>query len=366
MNVEKKRSFSYLLRQPILWLLIAAVLVKLVTTHPKWIEQKYSTGIYTPVAGTMRVLFGWLPFSAGDILYTVAGGYLIIILFKFFKRLVQRKITRASVKPALLRFVVAMLIVYIYFNLAWGLNYNRLGIAHQLQLVPKAYTVADLKLITAKLSGKLNALRQAYPDSILALPPYQQVFDSSGKAYERAAMQYPWLKYQHQSIKKSSYGRLGNYLGFLGYYNPFTGEAQLNLTIPRFLVPYVTCHEIGHQLGYASESEASFVGYLAAVHSRDSLYHYSTYFDLFSYANRELGIRDSASARVNFTHLNNRVKGDFYQLRDFLLKTKNPFEPLVKMFYDQYLKANQQEKGMESYNEVVAWLIAYDKKFGTI
>ncbi len=123
---------------------------------------------------------------------------------------------------------------------------------------------------------------------------------------------------------------------------------------------------MGHQLGYASESEASFVGYLAATNSGNRLYNYSAYFDLFSYANRELSRWDTASAKNNFSRLSNHVKGDFYQLRDYLKNTKNPFEPLVKIFYDQYLKVNQQEKGMESYNQVVGWLIAYKKKHGTI
>jgi hypothetical protein len=33
--------------------------------------------------------------------------------------------------------------------------------------------------------------------------------------------------------------------------------------------------------------------------------------------------------------------------------------------YGEFLKANNQPAGKRSYNEVVAWLIAYYKKFGT-
>ncbi len=66
------------------------------------------------------------------------------------------------------------------------------------------------------------------------------------------------------------YSYLGNYLGFTGYYNPFTGEAQVNTTVPLFVQPFTTCHEIGHQLGYAKENEANFAGYLAAKSSPDA------------------------------------------------------------------------------------------------
>ncbi len=57
---------------------------------------------------------------------------------------------------------------------------------------------------------------------------------------------------------------LGNYLGFTGYYNPFTGEAQVNTTVPQFLLPNIALHEMGHQIGYAKEDEANFSAYLAA------------------------------------------------------------------------------------------------------
>ena len=362
-NSSDKRKWYM---QPLVWFLAVIFLIKIISLYPGGIELYYSTGIYSPIVSVMRLLIGWLPFSVGDILYTVAGSFLLWKLFGLIKRIAARKLDRAYCKDALTRIILTLMVVYVYFNIAWGLNYNRLGIAYQLKLHPKEYTVEDLRMITGLLLQRVNVNRKAFPDSVISIPTYSTIFNKSETAYANATAQYPWLRYTHQSIKRSLYGRMGNYLGFLGYYNPFTGEAQLNLTIPKFLIPSVTCHEMGHQLGYASESEASFVGYLAAIHSPDSLYHYSTYFDLFSYANRELAIRDSMAAKSNFSRLDSHVKGDFYQLHDYLQKTKNPLEPLIKIFYDQYLKANQQEKGMQSYNEVIGWLIAYKKKYGTI
>lgn len=155
-------------------------------------------------------------------------------------------------------------------------------------------------------------------------------------------------------------------MGFLGYYNPFTGEAQVNLTQPRFLIPFVSCHEMAHQLGYASESEANFVGYLAAVNSPDMFFHYSAYFDLFNYANRELLLIDSAAAKNYYQQLDPLVKKDEEELREYWRKSDNAIEPLIKIFYDHYLKANQQTKGVKSYNEVIGWLIAYYNKYGKI
>ncbi len=123
---------------------------------------------------------------------------------------------------------------------------------------------------------------------------------------------------------------------------------------------------MAHQVGYASESEANFVGYLTATASKDPFFHYSAYFDMFNYANRELSKRDSVKAKENYKLLDTLVRKDFSELRQFYRKYKNPIEPIIWAFYDKYLKANQQDKGVESYNQVVGLLIAYHKKYRKI
>ena len=40
---------------------------------------------------------------------------------------------------------------------------------------------------------------------------------------------------------------------------------------------------------------------------------------------------------------------------------KNPFEPYLKVGYDHYLKANGQVEGIQSYNAMVALVVAYLK-----
>ena len=162
------------------------------------------------------------------------------------------------------------------------------------------------------------------------------------------------------------YGLAGNYFGFTGYYNPFTGEAQVNTKVPKFILPYTTTHEIAHQLGYAKEEEANFVGYLTATSSTDTLFHYSAYLDLFVYANRQLFFVDSVAAKDFAKQLIPEVKADIKEWREFLRRHKNPLEPVIRWAYGNYLKANQQPKGMTSYDEVIADLIAFYKKYGRI
>jgi hypothetical protein len=333
------------------------------TFYPAWIENNFSRGVYPDISRLYRQLLGRVPFSLGDILYILAGVFILVVVVKFVVILFRRRINRINFRRGLIKTFTVCAIVYIVFNILWGLNYNRLGIAHQLKLEPEKHSIEDLKSLTALLLLKVNQDRVALGRGAIKYPQFSEIFNKAQSAYRNVAFSYPFLQYKTSSIKQSLYGQLGGFLGFYGYYNPFTGEAQLNLTQPQFLIPFVTCHEMAHQLGYASESEANFVGYLAAVASKDTLFRYSTYFDLFNYANYELSSVDSAAARQNYNGLDTLVKLDMAELRAYLQKSDNLIESFIMKFYDQYLKANQQDKGLKSYNEVVSWLIAYYKKY---
>ena len=360
-----KNKSKLLTAAGVISIFVIIILIKISSFYPIWIETHYSNTIYPYISSFFRFLFGWIPFSLGDFVYGAFSVYLLWILFRIIRAIYNRRVVLINYRKLFVKGFYICSVIYIFFNLAWGLNYNRLSISSQLQLKTSKHTVEDLRVITGELITKVNATRLALGHEI-KYPSNANIFDGAGDAYKNVAGTFPFLQYAPKSIKTSLYGKMGNFFGFLGYYNPFTGEAQVNTAQPKFLIPYVSTHEIAHQLGYAREGEANFVGYLAAVNSHDTLFKYSVYFDLFNYANRELYFRDSAYARNNLEKLDTLVKKDRAELKKYLRQSDNYVEPIIKMFYDQYLRANQQDKGIKSYNEVIGVLIAYYKKYGRI
>lgn len=341
--------------------IIGILLIKFISFSNERVEW-YHKHVYSILSEWLRFFTGIVPFSIGDILYAI---FTLLFLWGFIqciKIFVQKKCTVQLLYLKLLSITKWSLGIYIAFNVCWGLNYQRAGIGEQLQLSNKKYSNDELFNITDSLIKKVNFYRAKLPDSVNQFYSYKQDFEIAFQSYNKLKLEYPFLEYKNKSIKKSYFGKLGNYAGFLGYINPFTGEAQVNVTPPKFVLPFVSCHEIAHQLGYASESEANFVGYLAAKASEDSFFLYSTYFDLFLYANKACFQKDSIRAKENFKRLDTLVKIDFRKYRQFYAKYKNPFEPYIRKFYDQYLKANDQLKGVESYDEVIGLLIAFRKK----
>ncbi|MGF7230776.1 DUF3810 domain-containing protein [Arachidicoccus sp.] len=342
---------------------ILSICLHLFSTNKGLVEQYYSNGLYPLIGSALRRLTGRLPISIGDVLYTIFGLFLVIRLFRFFKKVFKKQLTKQYAKASIYTILFWFFFVYFLFNALWGLNYNRLGISSQLHLNPTSdYSTQALDSLTQTLIHKTNENRLALGEKI-KYPNTTTIFNEAVQAYHNIEKKYPFLHYQNPSIKVPVYNTLGSYLGYSGYYNPFTGEAQVNTVLPKFVLPYVTCHEMAHQLGYATEDEANFTGYLAATQSEDVLFKYSTYLDLYRYANNELWFRDSSLAKENYAKLDTLVKTDLQYLRKYLLAHENPVERGTTYLYSEFLKANQQPQGIDTYNIVTAWLIAYQKKY---
>lgn len=347
-------------------LLVLIIGIRLWAANHYSVEIFYTKDFYYFFATLLRVVFGWIPFSFGDILYLVAGCWLFWKIIKNFGSLLKKKFTWYTFLNKLYKLILLFAVIYIVFNIFWGLNYTRKGIAWQLHLKEVVYDTTNLLIMQELLLQKVNESKKTLAIQKVLYPDKNNLFKRATKCYAMAGKEYPFMTYKSTSVKSSFYGWLGNYLGFTGYYNPFTGEAQVNTTVPKFLLPYITLHEIGHQLGYAKEDEANFSAYLAAANSSDTLFQYSAYLDLFVYANHEVFYLDSTVSKNALMRLTPAVKADVLEWKRFNEQYYNLIEPAVSWMYGKYLQINQQPKGLRSYNEVIAMMMAYYKKFGKI
>lgn len=364
--MEERKNTS---KRRLVWFMSLAVLIviiKIISANSYWVEDVYATKVYAGISRFLRILFGWLPISIGDIIYLLVIIWIIVNVWRFSALLFKRRLSKKWFLRTGYKLLMIAMIVYIIFNALWGINYNRLGIAKQLDLQVKEIDSTDLKIVETLLVQKVNQSKQVVVNQNNKYPSNKDLFTRANVCYQQTEAKYSFLNYSYKSVKPSMFGWWGNYFGFTGYYNPFTGEAQLNTSVPKFILPYTTVHEMAHQLGYAKEEEANFVGYLAATSSTDTLFHYSTYLDLFVYANRKLFYMDSVSAKAAILQLSPAVKADLKEWKEFLRKHQSPFEPAIRWAYGSFLRANEQPKGITSYDEVIADLIAFYKKYGKI
>src|SRR5882757_7058348 len=83
-------------KRKIAWicLITLAVVIKVLSCWPEAVEKYYSTGLYPVLSRIQRTLFGWIPFSIGDLLYgavLIGALYnLVIVIRKLIKKQVDR------------------------------------------------------------------------------------------------------------------------------------------------------------------------------------------------------------------------------------------------------------------------------------
>lgn len=357
---------SFLRDRLLLILFFSAILIKLFSLNESLVEQYYCNGAYPLISQMLRAILGWIPFSVGDVLYVLAALLLVLKTWKFVKLLAKRQIKEYLSWILFRKYLKLVLWIYIIFNIFWGLNYNRLGIEHQLALDVANINQQDLYTLTSILYERLNNYA-AQIDSVKRLRYDENpvLFAQAKKDYEQAAKQLPFLQYDFPSLKASLYGNAGKYFAYTGYYNPFTAEAQVKTSIPVFLKPFVTNHEVAHQLGYAKENEASFVSYLVGKNSSSIEVRYSIYYDVFFEAIRQFRSKEALPFVKQLRKtLHPRVLSDLQAQYIYLYKNRNAIAPFMTEAYDKYLKLNNQPKGTATYSEVIRWMIAYMKKYG--
>ncbi|MEL1240498.1 DUF3810 domain-containing protein [Flavobacterium flavipallidum] len=352
-NVILKRKYI------LAFLLVFQILIlKILPFFSETIETFYSNGLYPLLANFFRIILGWIPFSIGDVLYFS----LILLIAKWFWT--NRKNWKTNWKDQILSILSVLSVFYFFFHFLWALNYYRLPLFEKIK-IERNYSDADLYLFTQKIIARTNEVHFQITknDSLKVSYPYSEeiTFSKNLNGYQKLAVHYPFFNYQNLSIKKSLFSLPLTYMGFGGYLNPFTNEAQVNELMPKYNLPTTSCHEMAHQMGYASESECNFIGFLASVNNNDSYFKYSGYSFALRYCLNNWYIRDEKIYKQLLQSVHPGILKNFQESEDFWQQYETPIEKGFHAFYDRYLKLNQQHEGIESYSKFINLLVNYYK-----
>ena len=354
-------------RRPYIITLIMIVLclaVKLFSINDLLVEGYYSKAFYQSLSGFFRKVFGFVPFSVGDLLYGLLFLFLLFLVIKFLYKLVRgrlRRLTASLFYQKANRFLQIILAIYFVFNILWGLNYNRVPVGEQLNYAVQDTTLADLKALNLWLVQKVNEEKELSLAQKFDIQDFDFLRRESAVAYQSLQKHSVISALGTLSLKPTLYSWVANSSGYTGYYNPFTGEAQVNEDNPFYELPFVSCHEIAHQLGYAKEMEANFVGFLACMQSDNHLFRYSAYKAMLSYSMGDLGPADFRFYIKIYKSLSPAVRADIRLSRRIRSRQSQLLQPFVMGIYEKYLWSNEQPSGLLSYNEVTSLMIGYFK-----
>jgi hypothetical protein len=336
--------------------IITVLAIQLLSYFPGFVEVVYAQNIYPVVAVINRWFFRYLPFSVGDIVYVFGFSYFVLLIFQTLKNIRHPLSQLKKLSYFLLQ------VVWVFY-LSWGINYFREPLSKTLHLSEEKYTMEQLQLVTDKMIDKSNELQLqlAKNDSLAVEITYgvERIINKVPDGYV-AIENIIGQSYAVPCEKTSLLSKTISYMGVSGYLNPFTGEAQINRIYPKIFLPSIASHEVAHQLGYAPEDEANFLGYLSASHNPDLYFQYSAYIDALYYCLIELHKADKDIYKQYKEKINKGVLKNYREAYAFSRAHQFPID--FSSTYDAYLKMNKQKSGIKSYNEMVSLLIAYELK----
>ncbi|WP_295773051.1 DUF3810 domain-containing protein [uncultured Mucilaginibacter sp.] len=327
--------------------------------YPDFVDVYYTNGFYQGISLVLHFVFGWLPISIGDLIYIFLIAALIYSIVSFIKSLVGKK--HSAIKINILRFIIGLQTFAVIFYLFWGLNYSRPPAAQILNLTDSVYTLTELKAVTALMIDSTNATRARLTAKDLSVSN-TQIYNQAINAIKGLAYTNNNFKSHYPSVKPALFTPLINYFSTAGYFNPLTGEAQVNYSMPKTSRPFTSCHELAHQIGFAREDEANFVGFLAAKQSSDVLLKYSGYYMAMQEFMRNIYRRDSIGFKQLKLRLSTGVKRDLKADNQYWEKYESKLNAISGLFYDSFLKLNNQPEGIRTYNRMIILTMAYFKR----
>ena len=345
-------------RKAIFLSIVVALLVVLqwgMPGHPGMVAW-YSRYIFHPFQAARGALLGWLPFSLGDALYLAVAALLVFTVGKWFYFLARFRSRRGHLLASVLQTCSVAGIAYIIFFLGFGGNYYKQPLARTWSLPVAQWDEArDLAAYDSSLIARLNALAPAYRDL-----SFGEANAAARDAYRTHTTNPAGMR--GVRAKPSMYGGIIRHIHVQGYYNPFTGEAQVDAGQPAFMQPFVMLHEMAHQSGIAAEGDANLLAYALCANSADPAFQYSGALNVWLYTHARLHTMDSARANALLAGLNPLTRAQRDTLRAIRRSYRGAVGEWAGSFYDGYLKLHQQRKGIRSYNAVTEQAWAYDRK----
>jgi hypothetical protein len=332
-------------------LIVGAALLAAWAPLPEASVAWWHTRIYLPSQSFLTGVSNQASFALLDAVMLVAVVWLVAF---WGRRLLHPPPGRRAraLAGAVATTTVLAACTYLVFLGVWGLNYRRppLGrtIDHDAGRVDRGAVERIAERAVAELNGlHLAAHAAGWPDAAL-LP------SDLAAAFAEAQQRLGTTRLARPGRPKTTW--LGAYFvraAVAGMIDPFFLEVMITPDALPFERPAILAHEWAHLAGFASEAEASFVGWLTCMQGDASL-RYSGWFEL--YPRTLAGLPAEVRKRLN-DDLEDGPRADYAQVATRLARASPMLTRAAWSGYDRFLKANRMPDGVAGY-DAVAGLVA--------
>jgi hypothetical protein len=240
--------------------------------RPALAEALVAAGPHPELTRGLTRLAGLAPVALAELL--LAGLVVWIALLPWWK----------APGVAALRVARMALFLLLGFQLLWGVQYARPGLAERLGLPASGQLEApELAALAEALVARTNDLYLALhaapdagaptpaPDPLASAPELQDRWEGAARRWSLpSAMARP-----RPTPRPLLLTPVVRWTGIAGVFVPWTGEGLVLTDLAGPTVPHTVAHESAHQRGVARESDANALAYLLALETPDPRVRYA-------------------------------------------------------------------------------------------
>ena len=363
-------------------LMILAVLLNITARFSKTFANFYVNHIFPLWVETYGRITGIFSFSVGEWMLYLAVCLTIILVIGGTVVLVLRK------KKFQVRFAVGVRMLYkkyaMFYYWVFGivcmvmtlncfLLYQASPITQRFQIgegKKTEYGSKELTILRDYVVEQANALSTEFDRDEQGYILYEGDMKAEAiRQMQRLGEQYPNLSGYYPNPKPLFASGFYSQQYIMGYYFPFSMEANYNRQMYLTNMPTTMCHELSHLKGFILEDEANFIGYLACVDSEDPFFRYSAYLSVIGYLDRDFikAIGEDAEVYVEHPQISELTASDkkfltketWQQVEEKAVISTETIKQAADTFLNTTLTLNGVADGTVSYSRVVNLLLKY-------
>lgn len=324
-------------------------------------------------------LTGAVPFSVGEWMLYLGAFLTLVLVVGGIAYLLFRK-GAPGFHRAYLRFAKGYYWIFGIVCLVMTLNCFLLyqvtpmgelsGPFHIMKKEQRTYEFEELAALRDYVVERANALSEEFERDEKGYLCYDG--EAAAQAVEemkRLGQEVPQLSGFYPRPKGLFHSAFFSQQYIMGYYFPFSMEANYNRQMYIANVPATLCHELSHLKGVILEDEANFLGYLACVSSEDAFFQYSGYLSVMGYLDRDFKRACGQDEALYSSHvtIGELAASDkrfltpeaWQQVEESSFLETNTVRKATDQFLNTTLTLNGVEDGTVSYSRVVALLLQY-------
>jgi len=299
------------------------------------------------------------PFSVFELLVILILPIIILLIFKMIKS----GTTHVRRMRTVISLVGVIALIFSSYIFMLGIGYHTTPLAAKLGLTSRTDLSSDeiYRTITT-VEKEVNALAAELDlDGDSTSMPYEmnELNEKIVRAYDAVNSEYSLVTNFKSRAKPVYFSTVMSDMRITGIYSFFTGEANVNIEYPDYVLPFTVAHELAHQRGICRENEANFIAFLVCISSDDPYIRYSGYLNLYEYLASAMYRADKDAYYEINAGLSHIASSDIKAANAVYNAHKDSFlGELNDKINDRYLKLNGTQ-GVVTYGYVVRLAVSY-------